>query len=157
LARVTGDQFQNLTKTGVVMGTPGYMAPEQARGFEKIDHRCDLFSLGCVLYHMLTEREPFRREDVMATLMALALDEPPPIRQLNSDAPQALVDLVNKLMAKSPDGRPISVASVGKTLAEITCSLDAAAPTSQIQKSAIRNPKSEKTDSQSSNSGIRAS
>jgi len=124
LARVASDQFQHLTRTGSVMGTPGYMAPEQARGGERIDHRCDLFSLGCVLYHMATGREPFRRDDVMATLMALALDEPPPIRQSNPEAPQALVDLVNKLMAKSPDGRPVTVGSVSKALAEIARFVD---------------------------------
>ena len=124
LARVASDQFQHLTRTGSVMGTPGYMAPEQARGGERIDHRCDLFSLGCVLYHMATGREPFRRDDVMATLMALALDEPPPIRQFNPEAPQALVDLVNKLMAKNPDGRPVTVGSVSKALAEIARSVD---------------------------------
>jgi serine/threonine protein kinase len=123
LARVGSDQFQKMTRTGMVMGTPGYMAPEQARGSERIDHRCDLFSLGCVLYHMATGREPFYREDVMATLMALALDEPAPIRQFNPEAPQALVDLVNKLMAKSPDGRPVTAASVCKALTEIGRSL----------------------------------
>jgi serine/threonine protein kinase len=124
LARVGGDQFQqHLTRTGFVMGTPGYMAPEQARAMGRIDHRCDLFSLGCVLYHMVTGREPFQREDVMATLMALALDEPPPIRQFNPEAPHALADLVNKLMAKNPDGRPTTMGSVCKALLEISRSL----------------------------------
>src|SRR5947209_479290 len=132
LARVASDQFQHLTRTGSVMGTPGYMAPEQARGGERIDHRCDLFSLGCVLYHMATGREPFRRDDVMATLMALALDEPLPIRQFNPEAPQALVDLVNKLMSKAADGRPALMGTVSKTLTEIARSLygcNATAPT----------------------------
>jgi len=70
--------MQRLTRTGSVMGTPGYMAPEQARGHEGIDHRCDCSGLAAPLPHG-HGREPFRRDDVMATLMALALDEPPPI------------------------------------------------------------------------------
>jgi serine/threonine protein kinase len=149
LARVSSDQFQKMTRTGMVMGTPGYMAPEQARGSERIDHRCDLFSLGCVLYHMATGREPFYREDIMATLMALALDEPPPIRQFNPEAPQALVDLVNKLMAKSPDGRPVTVGSVCKVLTEIGRSL----AINQESSSKNQEPKAKSQEPSSKNNG----
>ena len=67
LARGVGDKATHLTRTGVIMGTPDYMSPEQARGID-LDARCDLFSLGCVLYHAATGRKPFQGEDVMATL-----------------------------------------------------------------------------------------
>jgi serine/threonine protein kinase len=147
LARVGGDQFQHLTRTGVVMGTPGYMAPEQARGLEGIDHRCDLFSLGCVLYHMATGREPFRGEDVMATLMALALEEPPPIRQFNPEAPQALADLVSKLMAKNPDERPTSIGGVCKALATMEQSLHQPAPIKLPQKTGLSGERKSRLDS----------
>jgi serine/threonine protein kinase len=112
LARVVRGEEQNLTRTGMVMGTPGYMAPEQARGGGRLDGRCDLFSLGCVLYHMATGQEPFRREDTMATLMALALEEPPAIRSLNPQAPAGLVRLVAALLQKRPQERPESASAV---------------------------------------------
>ena len=69
-----------LTQPGVIIGTPSYMAPEQARG-EVIDPRADLFSLGCVLYHLCTGSPPFRGSDVMATLHALANHQPQPPEQ----------------------------------------------------------------------------
>jgi serine/threonine protein kinase len=118
LARIVGDQYQHLTQTGFVMGTPGFMAPEQARGLE-LDGRCDLFSLGCVLYQMCTGMEPFRGSDMMGTLMALALEHPAPIRSLNPAVPPALAELVSWLLAKSPGDRPRSARVVIDTIANI--------------------------------------
>ena len=85
LARSVGDTA-NLTQSGMILGTPAYMAPEQARG-EVVDARADLFSLGCVLYRMLTGQSAFGGKDVMATLMALATHEPPAPRTLRADVP----------------------------------------------------------------------
>ncbi len=116
LARNVTNDGQHLTRTGVIMGTPGYMAPEQARS-TGADHRCDLFSLGCVLYHMLAGREPFRGDDVMAVLMQLALENPPPITDFNPDAPYFLTHLIERMMAKNPDDRPATAAEVASILA----------------------------------------
>jgi serine/threonine protein kinase len=138
LARVSTEQSQHLTRPGVVMGTPGYMAPEQARGQGGIDHRCDLFSLGCVLYHLSTGQEPFRGEDIMATLMALALEEPPPIRDCNPDVPAGLADLVTKLMAKNPDQRPESAAAVSRALAIIQRSMPSPRGSACTEKELVR-------------------
>src|SRR5262249_23048120 len=70
-----------LTQSGAILGTPAYMAPEQARG-QQVDQRCDLFSLGCVLYSMCTGKLPFVGTDTMSVLMALAIHEPPPPAKL---------------------------------------------------------------------------
>src|SRR5262249_258055 len=75
LARASTGESQ-LTQQGVVVGTPSYMAPEQANG-KDVDSRCDLFSLGCVLYRMCTARLPFKGSDTLSTLMAVASQQPP--------------------------------------------------------------------------------
>lgn len=128
LARSARQDAQNLTRTGMVMGTPGYMAPEQARGGGQLDFRCDLFSLGCVLYHMTTGQEPFRREDTMATLMALALEEPPPVRRFNPAAPSGLVRIITALLMKRPVDRPNSASAVIELLEEVEREVAVAPP-----------------------------
>ncbi len=107
-----------LTQSGVVMGTPAFMAPEQARGVPA-DARSDLFSLGAVLYNMCTGRVPFKGETLMAQLTALAVDTPPPARQVNPKIPAALSDLVARLLSKERDARPISADAVLEELAGI--------------------------------------
>ncbi len=107
-----------LTQSGTVVGTPTYMAPEQARG-ESVDGRSDLFSLGCVLYRALTGREPFRGPNVMATLAALATQDPRPVRELAPEVPPALADLVRKLLAKNPADRYPSASALVEALRAI--------------------------------------
>jgi serine/threonine protein kinase len=102
-----------LTQEGAIIGTPAYMAPEQSRG-EAVDYRCDLFSLGCVLYRMLTGLPPFRGEDTISTLMAVATHQPLPPARLGF--PQDLSDLMMSLLEKSPDKRPASAGAVAKAL-----------------------------------------
>jgi WD40 repeat protein len=94
----------SLTSTGVVAGTPQYMAPEQARG-DALDHRADLFSLGSVLYCMATGRPPFRASTTMGVLRKLCEEKPIPIRSLNPEIPHWLEAIVNKLHAKDPSAR----------------------------------------------------
>ena len=102
-----------LTQEGAIIGTPAYMAPEQSRG-EAVDYRCDLFSLGCVLYRMLTGLPPFRGEDTLSTLMAVAKHQPLPPARLGF--PQDLSDLVMGLLEKTPDKRPASAGAVAAAL-----------------------------------------
>jgi WD40 repeat protein len=98
-----------LTQTGIVTGTPMYMAPEQALG-EALDERADLFSLGSVLYALCTGREPFEAGSPMAVLRRVCETAPRPIRELNPEIPAWLAATVERLHAKRP-GRRFSCAS----------------------------------------------
>ena len=102
IARPTGEA--RLTQTGILMGTPEYMAPEQAEG-RTVDYRADLYALGVVLYQMLTGRVPFRRTTPHATLHAVIYEAPTPPRQVNPGLPQALEDVVLRALAKRPEDR----------------------------------------------------
>jgi serine/threonine protein kinase len=121
LARAAGPDQQGpdrLTGSGLVVGTPGYMSPEQARGIP-LDERTDLFSLGVVLYLLCTGKEPFAGPDPLAILTALAVDRQAPARERNPKVPEALSDLIDRLLEKKPDDRPKSAAEVAKALRQI--------------------------------------
>ncbi len=120
---------QNLTQSGVIMGTPAYMAPEQARSGTKVDARADLFSLGVVLYRLCTGKLPFKGDDMMSTLMSLGMDTPTSPAALNLELPLTLSDLVMQLLAKDPKDRVGSADKVVKALEAIEASFIAAAPT----------------------------
>lgn len=113
LARATDDV--SMTQTGTVTGTPLYMSPEQAGG-EKIDHRSDLFSLGSVLYTMCTGRPAFRAQTTLGVIKRVCEDTPRPIRDVNPDIPQWLVDIIDRLMAKQPDDRIQDAAELAELL-----------------------------------------
>jgi serine/threonine protein kinase len=115
LARAIDDA--SLTQSGVVAGTPQYMAPEQANG-EVVDHRADLFSLGSVLYATCTGRPPFRASTLMGVLKRVTEDSPRPIREINPDVPEWLEAIVEKLHAKEPVGRFQSAAEVAELLGQ---------------------------------------
>jgi len=100
-------QLDGPTQVGMVVGTPHYVSPEQARGKE-LDPRSDLFSLGVVLYRLSTRKFPFDGADTLALLTSLALDNPKPLQEHNPDVPAAFDKLVMKLLAKWPDDRPAS-------------------------------------------------
>ncbi len=104
LARYVADD-QQLTRTGIAMGTPGYMSPEQARGARDLDGRSDIFSLGCVLYECLAGRPPFLGENPMAVQVKLILVDPPPVTQLCPEVPPALAAIVVCMLEKHPDDR----------------------------------------------------
>jgi ABC-type branched-subunit amino acid transport system substrate-binding protein len=117
LARSARDDA-HLTRTGIIMGTPAYMAPEQAEG-EAVDARCDLFSLGCVLYELAAGARPFQGPTAMAVLKATALTHPTPVRNRNPEMPPALAELIGQLMAKRPEDRPASAAAVVEAIQAI--------------------------------------
>jgi eukaryotic-like serine/threonine-protein kinase len=114
LARDEDEQRTRLTSDGVVLGTPAYLAPEQAGG--KADQRADLFSLGCVLYEMTTGRRAFRGDTVLSVLSAIAAGTPPGPRALRPETPAALSDLILALLSKRAEGRPPSARAVAERL-----------------------------------------
>jgi predicted Ser/Thr protein kinase len=117
LARAAKEESP-LTQSGAILGTPEYMAPEQIQG-KDLDGRCDLFSLGCVLYRMATGRMPFAGTDMISTLMAVATEQPPPPRVINPALPQQFSALVMKLLAKNPADRMPSAQLLLEALAGI--------------------------------------
>jgi tRNA A-37 threonylcarbamoyl transferase component Bud32 len=113
-----GQTTEALTTAGNVLGTPGYLAPEQADG-RRVDARADIFSLGCVLYEMAAGRPPYRAKGVLALLNELATKKPPTLRELDPTLPEDLSGLVEKMMAADPADRPRSAAAVADELAAI--------------------------------------
>jgi serine/threonine-protein kinase len=104
-----------VTQSGVVAGTPQYMAPEQARG-EAVDHRADLFSLGSTLYAMCTGHPPFRAESVVAVLRRVSDDQPRPVREINAEVPAWLAAIIDRLHAKDPALRYQTAAEIADLL-----------------------------------------
>jgi serine/threonine protein kinase len=117
LARGNGADA-HFTQAGAVIGTPSYMAPEQANG-EEVDTRCDLFSLGSVLYRISTGRLPFDGKDTLAVLNALATKTPVPPKKIAPDLPQAFSDLVMSLLAKDRKERPQAAREVVEAIEAI--------------------------------------
>ncbi|GAA5612655.1 serine/threonine-protein kinase PknD [Streptomyces platensis] len=106
-----------LTGTGVAMGSPHYMSPEQIGG-HGVDHRSDLYSLGCVLYEIATGVPPFDLGDAWAVLVGHRDQAPQPPRTLRPDLPEAYERIVLELLAKDPDDRPRDADELGKRLTD---------------------------------------
>ncbi|MFN7975417.1 MAG: protein kinase [Acidobacteriota bacterium] len=109
IARTAGDQ---ITREGTVVGTPTYLAPEQLVGNAPLDGRADLFSLGIVLYQLLSGRHPFQGKDVAETCARLLHDEPVPIRDAVPETPPVLAATIARLLAKRASDRPRSATEV---------------------------------------------
>lgn len=120
LARAIDDL--SITRSGEVTGTPQYMSPEQASG-EGVDNRTDLFSLGCVLYAMCTGRSAFRANSTMAVLRRVCDDVHRPIDEINPEIPDALVAIIDRLLAKNPDERFQTAQEVADLLEQHLASL----------------------------------
>jgi serine/threonine protein kinase len=114
---LAGDE--RLTQDGAIVGTPAYMAPEQAKGTGAVDARSDLFSLGCVLYRLGSGRGPFQAADTAGTLLAVATHQPPPPASLNPALPPGLSELIMRLLAKRAEDRPASAGQVVEALAAL--------------------------------------
>ena len=102
----------NSTKSGNFLGTPSYVSPEQAQGWEELDPRADLYAVGAVLFACLTRRPPFTGEHVVAVVAKLLLEQAPRVSEFRSGVSPDLEDLIAQLLSKSPDERPGSAEAV---------------------------------------------
>lgn len=106
IARWRGPAVEKMTQTGISIGTPGYMAPEQSRGDSVIDGRADLYALACVIFECLVGQRPFQGEDVAAMLARTAQDEPPRVSESRNDISKSFDDLLADMMAPNVERRP---------------------------------------------------
>jgi len=105
-----------LTSTGMAVGTPAYMAPEQVVGDATMDHRADLYSLGVISYEMLTGNHPFAGRTAQSIAAAHLTETPAPLVERRKDVPPALAAIVMRLLAKDPAARPQSADEVVRAL-----------------------------------------
>ncbi|QEL17588.1 protein kinase domain-containing protein [Limnoglobus roseus] len=119
---------EQLTQEGAVVGTPAFMAPEQASG-KPVDPRADLFSVGVVMYTLLAGKNPFARGSLMETLGAVGFETQPPVATARPDVPREYSDFLDRLLMKGPDGRPANAKAALQELAAVEKKLQDAAKT----------------------------
>jgi len=120
--------MQQHSTPGVVMGTVGYMSPEQAMGnVREIDHRSDIFSLGCILFEVATKQKPFVGDSVVKSLHKIIYEPVPALRDLNPATPPDLQRIVRRCLAKDPDDRYQSIKDVAIELRELRQDLEGVA------------------------------
>jgi serine/threonine protein kinase len=111
----TGRSYERLTQSGAIVGTPGYMAPEQLSGGTVTD-RTDLWALGVLLYYVLSGQRPFAAADLSRLLFLIAHESPTPLHAVAPETPEPLAALVMSLLSKDPAQRPVSAAATQNTL-----------------------------------------
>src|SRR5690606_21491161 len=104
-----GGEF-SMTQTGIVMGTPYYMSPEQARGSRDLDHRTDIYSLGVILYEALSGRVPHSAETFNELIIKIVLEDAPPLKPPKNDEEAAFHRIVERAIARDPKDRYQSAA-----------------------------------------------
>ncbi|MGH7283629.1 MAG: protein kinase domain-containing protein, partial [Polyangiaceae bacterium] len=118
----SGDDTK-LTRTGAIIGTPAYMAPEQARGDGEVDARADLYALGATLFEMIARRPPHVGPTPVAILARLVTTPAPRLSEVVPEVPLALDELMYELLATNPADRPVSAASVAERLRALSTEL----------------------------------
>src|SRR5262249_9642022 len=118
VARHAAD-VEAMTRTGVLVGTPDYMAPEQANARREITPSVDIFALGCVLYECLTGKPPFAAPHVVAVLAKILFSEPLPLLEARPALPAALSTLVARMLAKDPKERPQDATALLEALSKL--------------------------------------
>jgi serine/threonine-protein kinase len=129
-----------MTQTGTTLGTPYYMAPEQAQGKKDIDHRADIYSLGVMTFQALTGQYPFDDESYPMLVLKICTEPPPPLRLYRPDLPKELEDLVMRMLAKDPNQRFADCAAVKAALAPFAAMNDAPVIAADAPSTANRPP-----------------
>ncbi len=104
-SQLSGDSGFSMTRTGAVMGTPYYMAPEQAKGVKDADHRVDLYAAGVILYESVTGQVPFNADTFNELLFKIVLEQPRPVQQLAPEIDLGFAAIINKAMTREPEAR----------------------------------------------------
>jgi eukaryotic-like serine/threonine-protein kinase len=130
IARALGESDGRLTETGLTLGTPAYMSPEQAAGDKSLDARTDIYSLGVVLYEMLAGEAPFAAPTAQAMLARRLLEAPRPLRELRDTVPDGVAQAVARSLARAPADRFASAAEFARALDEAGVRATAPASTS---------------------------
>ena len=138
----TGTTTPNLTRAGMIMGTPAYMAPEQAEG-ATVSEKTDIYALGIVLYEMLSGSVPFKASTPSAVLIKQLQEIPMPLRKLRREVPSGLESLVMRALEKKPQKRPRDMREVAEELQKI----DIAHVANEAQKTVIGTKATERSDS----------
>ncbi|MBN2125937.1 MAG: CHASE2 domain-containing protein [Deltaproteobacteria bacterium] len=120
IARITSS---SKTKTGVILGTPSYMSPEQIAG-KRVDGRSDIFSLGVVLFEMLTGQKPFTGEDMTSLMYKIAREQHPSLRTVNAKVPAVVEKIVNKALEKDPEQRYQKAGQMAEHLKKVVAKID---------------------------------
>jgi len=107
-ASQTNPESARLTSTGLALGTPAYISPEQAAGDQSADHRADIYSFGCMAFELVAGRLPFDERSPHKVIAAHMTESPPPLDTVRPDAPPEIVRLVARCLAKDPSDRPHS-------------------------------------------------
>ncbi|MEM9073388.1 MAG: serine/threonine-protein kinase [Myxococcota bacterium] len=134
LAKMMGSDGARLTASGATMGTPMYMSPEQAQG-HKVDERTDVYSLGAILFEILTGAPPFTGPTITAILTKVLTHPPPPLRSMEPTAPEALEPVLREILAKNPDERPRTIRALQAKVHRAIVGAAATTPTSQPARS----------------------
>jgi serine/threonine protein kinase len=137
IARLLADNSPRLTLPAQTVGTIAYISPEQAQGLD-VDGRADLYSLGCVLYQLLSGRPPFFSTLPGALLMMQVMDRPTPLNVVRPDLPAGLSELVGDLLEKEPAARPSTAAEVASRIAAIEHTLGVEEPEHEADRETIR-------------------
>jgi serine/threonine protein kinase len=128
------DKSSTMTQEGAIMGTPDYIAPEQAMASHSVDIRADLYSLGCTFYYLLTGKVPFPGGTLLEKVLKHQLNEPKSVEQVRPDVPPRVGAVVRKLMAKKPEDRFQTPVEVAAALGLVISNVGTASPASPAQR-----------------------